>query len=263
LIQTDIFLNTGSSKKICEDYIIQGYDPVPFVILADGCSSSNGTEMGSRILCHLAKQYLRYRRDDLHSINYKKLGNWVIHNAELTIRQLGLSISCLDATLIIAYTIDNIIKLFMYGDGAIFTKEQGVIKTWKFDFTGNAPYYLSYLIDDFRHELYHNEKHDLIITTENVGELPFESLAYDYPLEFTFQKKDMDCMMIASDGMFSFINDDPVNPRIIQTSDLISDFMSFKTTKGEYLKRRFNKALGKLNEGGINHYDDLSVGAFI
>jgi hypothetical protein len=176
---------------------------------------------------------------------------------------LGLKISCLDATLIIAYEIDNIIKVFMYGDGVIFTKEKDIITSKKIDFTGNAPYYLSYLIDDFRHELYHNEKHDMTITTENINEGTIEHFAYDYPSEFTFQKRDIDCLMIASDGMFSFIVEDPVDPRIIPVSDLISDFMSFKNTKGEYLKRRLNKALKKLNKNGINHYDDLSVGSFI
>lgn len=259
MIHTDIFLEIGSQHKICEDYIISGMLPQPYIILADGCSSSNGTEMGARILCHLAKQYLQYRADDLHDLDYKKMGRWIIHNAEMSARQLGLSISCLDATLIVAYTIDNVIKLFMYGDGAIFIKEGDTIKSWKIDFSGNAPYYLSYLIDDFRHELYHNEKHDLILNTNEAQ----ASFAYDCNVEYTFVKSELDCLMIASDGIFSFINDDPVNPRIIQTSDLISDFMAFKTTKGEYLKRRFNKALGKLNEGGINHYDDLSVGAFI
>lgn len=260
---TDIFVEIGSQHKVCEDYIIQGYTPAPYIILADGCSSSNGTEMGSRILCHLAKQYLQYRADDLHELDYKKMGRWIIHNAEMSARQLGLSISCLDATLIVAYEIDNIIKLFMYGDGAIFIKEGDVIKSWKIDFTGNAPYYLSYLIDDFRHDLYHREKHDLIITAENTGVLPFERLAYDYPLSFIFQKKDMDCLMISSDGMFSFIVDDPKRYKIIPASDLIADFMTFKTIKGEYLKRRLNKALKKLNKSDINHYDDLSIGTFI
>ena len=102
MIQTDTFLKIGDQHKVCEDYIIEGFLPVPFIILADGCSSSRDTEMGARILCHLAKQYLYYRGCDLYELDYHKMGSWVIHNAELTVRHLGLRAECLDATLIVS-----------------------------------------------------------------------------------------------------------------------------------------------------------------
>jgi len=261
MILTDVFSEIGTQHKICEDYIISGMLPYPYIILADGCSSSSNTEMGSRILCHLAKQYLRYRVDDLHDLDYKTMGRWIIHNAEMTARQLGLNLTCLDATLIIAYVIDGLIKVYMYGDGAIFIKGGDVINSIKVDFSGNAPYYLSYLIDDYRNELYYEAKHDMIIDRTLKG-TP-ETYAYDYKLEFEFYIKDIDCLMLASDGIYTFITKPPEVYRIIPAEDILPDFMTFKTTKGEYLKRRLNKALKELNKNHINHYDDLSVGSFM
>ena len=148
MIATDIFIEIGSQHKVCEDYIISGMEPEPYIILADGCSSSNDTEMGARILCHLAKQYLRYRSDDLHNIDHKKMGRWIIHNAEMAARQMGLKVSCLDATLIVSFFIDGEVKIFMYGDGVVVIKSGNDIEYFKIDFSSNAPYYLSYLIDD-------------------------------------------------------------------------------------------------------------------
>ncbi len=82
MINIDTFLKIGDQHKICEDYIIQGTDQVPLLILSDGCSSSDNTEMGARILCYLAKQYLFYRAGYLHDLDYYQMGLWVIHNAE-------------------------------------------------------------------------------------------------------------------------------------------------------------------------------------
>jgi hypothetical protein len=62
MIQTDIFRRIGATHAVCEDYIIEGNKPFPFIILADGCSTAKNTDMGARILCHLAKQYVMYRQ---------------------------------------------------------------------------------------------------------------------------------------------------------------------------------------------------------
>ena len=116
MIQTDTFLKIGKTHQVCEDYIITGDSPVKYNILSDGCSSSKDTEMGARILCHLAKQFLLYRKDDYRfpALDYDEMGSWIIHNAELAARQLGLKKSCLDATLIIAYEYDGKYHIYMY-----------------------------------------------------------------------------------------------------------------------------------------------------
>ena len=259
MIHTDIFLEIGSQHKVCEDYIIKGSEPEPFIILSDGCSSSMNTDMGSRILCYLAKQYLRYRVDSLYNIDYHKMGRWIIHNAEMTARQLGLNISCLDATLIIAFYLDYQVQVFMYGDGCILTKKGDLIQKKMIEYTRNAPYYLSYLVDDDRHDQYHDlqvEKH--LIESGISGDIK-QLQAYDYESHFRFNTTDYDAIWITSDGMESFIAG--ANP--IQMEDLLPDFMTFKNVKGEFLKRRLNKAMKTLNKNGITHYDDLSAGAFI
>lgn len=262
MILTDTFLEMGSQHKVCEDYIIKGNYPTPYIILADGCSSSNNSEMGARILCHLAKQYLKYRKDDLHELDQRKTGNWIIHNAEMTARQLGLSTSCLDATLIIAFQLENRIQIFMYGDGVIIRKIRDLTEVTTIDFApANAPFYLSYLVDQERFDCYHDMKNELVKTIFHNGELKSsETFAYD--AQIFFKGNAFDTLFICSDGISSFISGDRTERKLISHMEILPNLMSFKNTKGEFLKRRAGKELKTLSKSGIHHYDDLSIGAF-
>jgi len=264
MINTDTFLKIGDSHRVCEDYIVSGNIPVPFIILADGCSSSNDTEMGARILCHLAKQYIRYRGDDLYNLDYFKMGSWVIHNAELSARQLGLKVTCLDATLIVSYELDDTVYVYMYGDGAVVAKEErGSIHVDSIKFTNNAPYYLSYLIDESRDDIYHENKNSksLNMACED-GSADFKELAYDAKIILKYNLSAHPNIFICSDGIESFVKKDPSQRDILTPLEVLPDMMAFKTTKGEFLKRRLKRALKNLNDDGIVHYDDLSIGAY-
>lgn len=264
MLNTDIFLKIGDSHKVCEDYIIKGYLPVPFIILSDGCSSSNNTEMGARILCHLAKQYMYYRGIDLYDLDYYKMGAWVIHNAELTARQLGLKVSCLDATLIVSYELDNTVYVYMYGDGAVITQDEGgTIQVDHIEFTNNAPYYLSYLIDEFRDEIYHENKNSKSLhMTYADGSSNFDDMAYDAKIIHKYSLSAHPNIFICSDGIDSFIKKDPNQREIVKPLEVLPPMMAFKNVKGEFLKRRMKRALKDLESQSIVHYDDLSIGAY-
>jgi hypothetical protein len=264
MIQTDIFLRIGDQHKICEDYIIEGCLPVPFIVLADGCSSSRDAEMGARILCHLAKQYLYYRGVDLYNLDYRKMGSWVIHNAELVARQLGLRAECLDATLIVSYELDDVVYVYIYGDGVVATKNDvGFIQADHVKFTNNAPYYLSYLIDEFRDEMYHENKNQksMHMTHQN-GHMTSYNMAYDSKTVLKYNLDRYPNIFICSDGIESFIKKDPSQRDTLEPHEVLPDMMEFKTIKGEFLKRRMKRALKDLESQGITHYDDLSIGAY-
>jgi hypothetical protein len=266
LINIDTFLKIGDSHRVCEDYIVSGQNPVPYIILSDGCSSSNNTEMGARILCHLAKQYLKYRGDNLYDLDYNKMGSWIIHNAELTARQLGLKISCLDATLIVSFELDGVITVFMYGDGVVVAKNGlGIIQADYIEFTNNAPYYLSYLIDEFRDEIYHENKNSKTLheVFDNVSNSCFNELAYDAKVVLKYSINAHPNIFICSDGIQSFIKKDPSKrDDNIPLHHVLPNMMAFKNVKGEFLKRRLKRALKQFEDSGLVHYDDLSIGAY-
>lgn len=256
----DTFLEIGNQHKVCEDYIVSGHDPVPYIILSDGCSTANNSEMGSRILCLLAKQYLKYNQDSLQDLDYWKLGHWVIHNAEQTARQLGLSISCLTATLIVAYCVDEHIRIMIYGDGSFIQAYPHAIDITSVEFSGNAPYYLVYLIDSYRHEQYDQMKPTKkLIFTYSDGSVNSEEYSYDYPIDIRFSTRHVPITLITSDGIDSFLQ----GTNRLKAHEIIEPCVAFKNLKGEFLKRRLNKQMKVFGADGIGHFDDLSMGAFL
>lgn len=263
-MNTDTFIEIGKQHKVCEDYIISGVKPVPFIILSDGCSSSKNTEMGARILCYMGKQYLQYRKSELDNLDYRKMGNWIIHNAEMSARQLGLDTTSLDATLIVSFLLNDMLNIYVYGDGCVVLRNDmdTVIKT--IEFSDNAPYYLSYLIDDYRFGLYRERKPHRIIQSEySTGEVYRNGEAFDDSMAIELNINNYDSVLITSDGLQSFIVEDPNIQRPAKPFEIIDGFLSFKNTKGEFLKRRMKRHMSDLQKFGIGHYDDLSVGAYI
>jgi len=264
----DTFLTIGKTHKICEDYIISGTTPMPFIILSDGCSSSKGTDMGARLLCCLAKQYLKFRSEGIKSSfkpDHKEMGLWIIHNAELSAKQLGLPKNSLDATLIIAYQNDpENIRVHVYGDGCIVKfKNNGDYEFTEIDYSKNAPYYLSYLIDPERHILY-NEMGQVKKETTWFVEAKLDSTSNGYPYiwdsVYDFNINSMKGLLLTSDGFRSFVE---TNKGLVSFLKYTPDFFNFKTTAGEFLKRRATIALRNLAKQDIENADDLSIGVFL
>ena len=252
----DTFIEIGGTHKVCEDYIIQTViNGCPVIVLSDGCSSSSNTDMGARILCHLAKQYLN-RFQTLDDISYEKMGLWVIHNAELIVRQLGLNLECLDATLIVSILNNNTVNTFIYGDGTILFKNQDQIDIVSISFTKNAPYYLSYLIDDYKADIYSEEG---IKKHINLNGKLYDEEAYDYPSIYCKNLNYYDTVMVTSDGIESFQKD--FNSYDI--NEVAKRFFDIKVRNGEFLKRTLKSSMKGFSKENITHYDDLSVGAFI
>lgn len=273
MLKLDTFSKIGSQHKICEDYCIMGTDPFPYLVLSDGCSSSLNTDMGSRIICHLTKQYLLYNQNYLNEITYETLGNWVIHNAQLVVKQLGLNEDCLDATLIVCYPYStrgqNFFKIIIYGDGCIiFKRPNNFHSSISIEHKPNAPYYLSYKLNHGRNKLYHQMK----VTKKILYDVSFEKnppvyseRAYDLPFEFDLdldKKEDYTCVFLCTDGLESFLNG-ATKVTKEELNNIKDEFFAFKTTNGEFLKRRIPRALKSLEAFGITHYDDLTIGAIL
>jgi len=76
-MHADHHYEIGSSHVACEDYAMSGtQEGLTYAILSDGCSASKDSDVGARILCHLAKSALMYlhrqgRLKDSHYIGEK------------------------------------------------------------------------------------------------------------------------------------------------------------------------------------------------
>lgn len=250
-ILVDNYLEIGEDHRVCEDYILSGTDPFPYIILSDGCSSSDMVEFGARILCHSAYKFLKSLPTDI-LINEKFLGSMIINNAKNVIDLLGISYESLDATLIIAFIIDNQLYVHFFGDGFYFEKNKNMNENilLQINYTSNAPYYLSYSLNKKRLETFKIEFNESCLEVNTIG--VDESYKYNMLKHYSFFKNinDIEYFGICSDGLGSFSNN-------IEIINILKNFTSFKNHEGEFLKRRVKRSI---KDNNLKHFDDLSIG---
>ena len=273
---TDKFIEIGSQHQMCEDYIISGDN---YIILADGCSSSDHSEMGARFLCYMAKEFMkRYGVEPLESGFAERMGTWIIHNAEVLIRQLGLKKTSLDSTLIVAYEKDGIIFAHMFGDGCIVIEPIEDVFTHKIfsvDYKAGSksmPFYLRYLIDRDGHKLYHDAKvtktvfKSALYENDKPCHKEPQEYAYDEPITFAFPVTEYKSISITSDGLSTFLKPAPdeTGNKIMKVEEMVPFMFNFESSAGVFLQREMNICKRQLKKIGLefDHFDDLSIGTF-
>lgn len=274
----DTFLKIGHSHTICQDYILSGNDPCPYIILSDGCSQSKDSDIGARILCYTTLKFLKRHGDDPGGINAVSFGDKVITEAAYIAKvHFNINIECLDATLIIAYKYSDFYRILMYGDGVIYIQKQDGINYYRAKYNPNIPYYLrynikgkiDYLDNDVKYQI---DKHD--------GQFnPFSSIM---PFDLLLDANGVKSLLVASDGVESFIFKEETayktlyldllrkektfetNPerKELDFVDVCSEFTNFKLTKGAFLSRRVKKVMKEYLKLGFVNDDDVSIGCF-
>jgi hypothetical protein len=269
MIYLDSFYTIGKTHQVCQDYVIHGEEPVPYVILGDGCSSSPDTDVGARLVVHAAKKAIAFSYYSTLMTSLDKFFQEFIKNSLHRVSfELGLNNSNLDSSLIFIYqnTKDPyLIKLVMMGDGVIITKmkEDDSSVITKVSYKGEAPYYLSYSMNTFRKEAYTSTINKMFSDSnakmiESIGGGTKLSLAYYDLTAIDYELEDIDYIIIASDGLDSFYNQETGEK--IPLESIVNELTNFKSFKGEFLKRRVKRMLKDYEKRGIFHYDDLSFG---
>jgi len=291
----DSFLKIGHSHTMCQDYIISGTSPMPYIILADGCSSAKNSDIGARLLCHSALSMLtslyNSKNNNMLDIGWSIFGNTVIVDAKLTLHNSfpSLDTECLDATLIVAYKTKGVYKIVMYGDGHIYvTNKDNSVAYHKISFEPNAPSYLRYWIKG--QEEYLSNK--IMVTHESQHGINGKiSTEYGIPCIIDVKEQDVKSLVIASDGVDSIMfkeetmyktkyldlygavlhNKSTINPhtatKLPQCKEksfleVLNDVTQFKLTDGPFLSRRIKKVLKGYEKEGFVNDDDISIGCF-
>jgi len=289
----DSFLKIGHGHEICQDYILTGDDPCPYIIIADGCSDAKDSDIGVRILCHAALNHLKKNQSHLH-FDANALGQDIIKEAVITKSYFNTKIDCLDATLIIAYKFNGFYRIYMFGDGIFqWTNKDGYRHFNRIYYKPNAPAYLRYRVNGYENYrkahvagFYQTKRRDVVFA--------------EGPMEPFHQIIDADCvqsLFVASDGIESFqykeelmyktrfinlqngINKAPGDMKIeelkngyygatfaypseIGFEEVIKEMTDFKLTSGPFLQRRVKKVMKNYLKRGIINDDDLSIGCF-
>ena len=261
-VNSDHYVIGKNRHKPCEDYGISGTEPIPFAILADGCSSSPGSHVGAMLLTLAARRQIReiYHDDQPgQKLDYAAFGRSVITKASLLARYMDLPASILDATLMTAVYVNRQIIVYVYGDGFIIAlpKENKESRIIEIEFETNAPYYLSYLLNEERNRQYHMEKGGSKHIRRNYDTSLI--LKNNEPVIYKFSADEFQTVVLASDGLGFFA--DTANPErgLLPAEDVIREFTAFKNFNGEFIKRRARRAIKTYQKIGMINMDDVST----
>ena len=265
----DCYFTIAKQHIICEDYAISEMAPTPHLIVCDGCSSSRNSDIGARILATSAKKSLGECIEENSSIklpSYGDFGYAIMNRARHVTELLGLASTCLDATLLLAMSYHGNLYVYVYGDGYIVTvNREGELAYIKFSYEKNMPYYLMYWIDKTRRELYlmnNRDGKDVVTITEyHDGQENISQMDCDSPLMFTFVMNEYRLLALTSDGASSFLSVE--DNRKIPVKDILEQLVAYKTTKGDFVKRRTRRMIKNYEKQGIYPTDDLSIATLL
>lgn len=254
-IKIDKFIKTGKSHFICQDYILTNSHP-KYIILADGCSNVEDSDIGARILCLAAAKYLKNYKLFLGALNYTdnyiNMGQQIIYNAEAAAKVVGIPTSCLAATLMIAYYHEGYIYVVVYGDGNIILLDNNnKLYFYEISYSENRPFYLSYYLFPDNYTLYKETNTEQFIRSEDGA----STLEFNVPFQNRFQIDQYKVISIASDGISSW------SPPF-DLMEIFKNCIYYKSTNGLFLQRRMIRFISTLEKNGNNHLDDISIGAF-
>lgn len=285
---TDYYMEMGNSHNICEDYAINGTinGEVPYIIVCDGCSSSDHSDVGARIIAHCCQKvlfdlYTNYLNDldNSYILNKDYIKTKIIDNAKQIVSALGMSFEICDATLMYAFVFENILHCAVYGDGNVVISKKDGNYTWdNYSYESNAPLYLSYDMDLYRKKLYleHLDFGGKKITKESntyVSNLYQQKevstkivSSLDSMYSYTIPIFDIKSITLSTDGIETYSHntkrliENPSQEELSKysTESMIQKMVSYKNNNGEFVKRRMKAMKLDCEKSQVGHFDDVS-----
>lgn len=275
----DTYFEIGNSHLNCEDYALQGAldNDMEYGIVADGCSSAEHSEIGAQILCHVARYFILFY-DQVNLFGKTPLGdmglllgNSIRRRADELRKLYPITPDALQATLLITLRIKKTVYLFVWGDGVIIERYASPEKPdtiqsliTKIDYPANTPFYLVTNKERYKTHLENKDIYDpkkIVETFTNDEKRHVSEQAFHLPYMFKFDKElNMKSITICTDGILSYM-DENKNP--IDFLNVVPELTQFKSTTGEFVKRRmgfFKKAVEKKQ---WSHFDDIATATII
>lgn len=255
-MHTDSFFRKGFSHQVCEDYALSSNEKLYTFIVADGCSNSEHTDIGARLLSWAAKEVVESIGEEIINLSPAKIGRLIIDKAYISIKNLNMPITSLDVTLLVGFynKYKDQVEVLVYGDGAVFSQDKnGTVVENIIDYSENTPFYLSYLLTSRRKEIFDNKEQTKTILRDGV----VHESDNPYVETFTFDVKETNWILLTSDGVTNVFNTKTHLP--IDQELLNKEITTFKNFSGEFIKRRAKRTFKELNKIDFDNNDDFSI----
>lgn len=249
-MQLDSFFTKGESHKICQDYAYTDRKN-SIVSISDGCSAAKDVDVGARLICRI---------DPAHPLGQTELLKRLVVDLDLPQE----SLYCTALTLV---PVGDKIYFSRYGDGFLaYQTKSGLTYVTCYSYAVNAPYYVGYEVYG-ETESYLNIadnsllKHTITFDKDfNVKDRMYARLLEKKDLleeSIDFDTDSLNWIGVASDGLASFTDKESM---LVDIEEIIPHFFNFKTTAGQFVQRRAQRAFADLKKEGITNFDDVSIG---
>jgi len=283
----DSYYEIGASHKECQDHASHfTFNNYACTVIVDGCSMSHDKgaqlDIGAKLIYLCAKQAVKDAYGKFDKITqgvekeyYIAIGYKIVELFCDLKKKFDLLENALDGTVVIAISDGTTTHAHLYGDGVVCVKYENdqfcddVI--YKIDFQSGAPYYLSYLMDETKNQLYFQHfglapihlntstiKNGVVTSNQYLMNIKDKSLVDS---GFAFEFKGVKNITTFSDGVGSFVYkaNNPCN--YIET---IQNLVSFKNYAGEFVYRKFLSNKNRVYQSnGITHFDDFSFASIL
>jgi len=256
--------------KPCQDFAQTGVvGAVAYAVVSDGCSTGGLTDVGSRVVVLSTASAIR---------EHCSVNDLVRDNAsiEIGVRQkqliaastqtLGLKTDDMLATCAYSYISPEGGYFHVQGDGVVALRStDGITILLRYEWANNTPLYPAYADDNFRRFIAaHGDNLEAhLLTCECWGHLnsKFDQLdGESYTLSEGIRGititlnaemvKKLDLIAIFSDGVNQVEN--------IDWKDAVLQLLAFKSTEGEFAKRRLNRFFKEAMKAGRGPIDDIA-----
>jgi hypothetical protein len=256
-------LRTGKPNQ---DYALSGslQNGAAYAIVSDGCSSGGQTDIGSRLLSLATKRAIAESANDAHELTFV---NRVRDAYAETFRTtLGLAPNDLLATCLFAVAWDDEVFINVTGDGVIALQFRDELSLSRFTWERNMPYYPAYRLageDDAYSQAmaeYQNPLTEYYYPTESDAAKSRPYTITQGMKGITIQARSGYCKNnprpLRAVGLFS---DGVEQVDGMETQEVVSALMSFKSTSGKFVTRRMNRFLQAAKKSGRGPIDDIAM----
>jgi hypothetical protein len=274
---TDDYFQIGTahlkSGKPCQDYAMSGIqEKMAFAIVADGCSSGDRTDIGSRILNLSTATALRQHWLTTRQLDVKNTPAIIDIQQKIVVggikNTLDLTTNDMLATCVYAVVSPAGGIIHVQGDGVVAIKyRDGKIWMSNFEWEGNKPFYPVYQngrLPGFikaqgndlkkkclRQEIWQLESAEELFPLD-VKEFTLEEGIKGITVPITPEdlKEKIEFITVFSDGIAQVDKTD--------WKEAVENFMAFKNTMGVFAKRRMIRGIKDSQKVGQGPVDDIS-----
>jgi len=276
-LHADRYFHIGESHirsgSPCQDYAIaESSETASFAIVADGCSAGRETDIGARLVTLAASNALREEIAFPGCLGPEASSAFVREWQESILRDAGRMLQLheddLLATSLHAYANGHHAYAFVQGDGLVAIRlRNGSTIVHRFEWDDNMPFYPAYRdgrLDRFIEA--HGSDIDAKRLTEECMIRDFDGnwkpffgtrrhslgdgisgIRIDIGPELY---EETECIALFTDGVMQITD--------VSWQDAVTEFLAFRHTKGEFLKRRVMRGLDGMRKRGAVPFDDIA-----